>query len=480
MNVKIEITLTNDEYTEEGEQIQVQIEEHIPDGFQNLDKWEADVRRIGFQGMREMFRRGIELYEKHLLSEYKHKGKRCQTMKRGKLDFTLATAIGKVTFPRQRIFCKTCREWVIPLNEALGLHQEEQTLERTSLALQQLSSLYAVKQPYRLAAETVRNITQDPEVISHQQIKLIVDHQGDELRQYEEKNRKCISYGVVREIVDKVRTQHSRSPTRPAMCSATRPGQFYVCMDGILVRSNKGKGQWHEGKIGFLCTDKRVAVGKKGRLRIPNKRYISSYESSSVFGSRVYAEAVQMGMREYMEVIVLGDGARWIREVRKQCFPYAMYVLDWFHLNRKVCRAFRYTFPEDKVFRRKLRRPVTSLLWKGHKEDALKNLQEPYIRLLSEGKQVFLEKREGMKELIEYIQNNWEGIVDYCQMQKDGYLIASTLVEGAANLVVAKRQKKRHGMRWSRSGADSLCALRTLWLNGDWESYWRQLRKKSA
>jgi hypothetical protein len=72
MNVKIEITLTSDEYTEEAKQIQVQIEECIPDGFQNLDKWEADVRRIGFQGMREMFRHGIELYEKHLLSEYKY------------------------------------------------------------------------------------------------------------------------------------------------------------------------------------------------------------------------------------------------------------------------------------------------------------------------------------------------------------------------------------------------------------------------
>ena len=85
-----------------------------------------------------------------------------------------------------------------------------------------------------------------------------------------------------------------------------------------------------------------------------------------------------------------------------------------------------------------------------------------------------------MEELIAYVKSNWEGIVDYCQMQKNGYLIASTLVEGAANLVVAKRQKKRHGMRWSRSGADSLCALRTLWLNGDWEDYWSQRRRKSA
>ena len=56
MNIKIEITLTNDEYTEEAKEIQVQIEEQIPGGFQNLDKWEGDVRRIGFQGMRELYK----------------------------------------------------------------------------------------------------------------------------------------------------------------------------------------------------------------------------------------------------------------------------------------------------------------------------------------------------------------------------------------------------------------------------------------
>jgi hypothetical protein len=359
---------------------------------------------------------------------------------------------------------------VTPLNEALGLHDEEK--ERTSVALQQLSSLYALNQPYRQARETVRDITQDPEVISHQQIKLIVDQEGNRLRQYEEQKRKDISYGVIRKIVDEMRTGQSRSPTRS--------GQFYVCLDGIFVRSHKGKGNWHEGKIGFLCTDEREPVGSKGRLRIPNKRYVSSYEDSAVLGSRVYAEAVEMRMLEYREVIVLGDGARWIRAIRKQCFPYATYVLDWFHLNRKVCRAFRYTLPEDRVLRKKLRRPITTLLWKGQKEEALAHLKELYIQLLSEGKQVLVEKREGMKELVEYIQNNWEGIVNYRQMQKDGYLIASTLVEGAANLVVAKRQKKKQGMHWSRSGADNLCALRTLWLNGGWEGYWEQRRRKSA
>jgi hypothetical protein len=50
-----------------------------------------------------------------------------------------------------------------------------------------------------------------------------------------------------------------------------------------------------------------------------------------------------------------------------------------------------------------------------------------------------LEQDDGLQEFIEYVQNNWEGIVNYRDMYKAGYLVASSLVEKAADLVVAKR-----------------------------------------
>ena len=54
--------------------------------------------------------------------------------------------------------------------------------------------------------------------------------------------------------------------------------------------------------------------------------------------------------------------------------------------------------------------------------------------------------------------------------------MASSLVEKAADLVVAKRHKKRQGMHWAHTGADSVAALRTLWLNEpDWQEYWEGL-----
>jgi len=466
MKIKVQITLTDDEYTEETKEIQVQIEESIPDGLQNLDQWENDVRKIGFESMRELFKCGIESFEKKLLSGYEHKDKNCHTVKRGWLDFTLATVFGKVTFQRQRIWCKKCGKWVTPLNDALGLHEEEK--ERTTLALQQLASLCAINQPYRQAEKMVREITQDSEVISHQQVKLIVDQEGNQRRQSEEQDRNHVSMNVIRGILN-------RQPLSP-----TRIGQLYICMDGIYIRSHIGKGNWQEGKVGFICTNEREPIGHKGRQRIPVKRYISSFENSTIFGSRVYAEAVKMGLFQYAEVFVLGDGARWIREIRHQCFRNAVYILDWYHLHRKVCDTFRQTFAVEKELRQKLRRPITGCLWKGQKEEALGKLKELYLQLLSEGKKELLSQRNGLEELIAYIESNWEGIVDYCQMQKAGYMIASTLVESAANIVVAKRQKKRQGMHWSRTGADNLSALRTLWLNDDWKDYWKHRCKKAA
>jgi hypothetical protein len=45
--VKIEVTISSDDNT--NEENKIQIEESIPDGFQNLDKWEQCVRKIGFK-----------------------------------------------------------------------------------------------------------------------------------------------------------------------------------------------------------------------------------------------------------------------------------------------------------------------------------------------------------------------------------------------------------------------------------------------
>ncbi len=189
-------------------------------------------------------------------------------------------------------------------------------------------------------------------------------------------------------------------------------------------------------------------------------------------------EALRLAVGSYKEIFVIGDGARWIRKIREQCFPEAIYILDWYHLRDKVYTALRLTLSGWNSCSKTIYRKVIKLLWRGLKEKALGELKLLRIQLLSEGKQKRLEQREGLDELIAYMESNWEGIVNYRDMYKAGYLIASSLVEKAADLVVAKRQKKKQGMHWTQMGADNLCALRTLWLNGDWEEYWQDRREE--
>jgi hypothetical protein len=88
---------------------------------------------------------------------------------------------------------------------------------------------------------------------------------------------------------------------------------MYICLDGVFVRNNAGKDRFHEGKVGFIYTDERESAGN--RLRILNKRYVSSFEDSYVFGGRLRGEALRLAMRAYKEVFIIGDGAGFERYV---------------------------------------------------------------------------------------------------------------------------------------------------------------------
>ena len=464
MKIKVEITLTIDEYTKDARKTQVQIEEHIPEGFQSLDAWEQNVRNIGFRSMRMLFSNGIELYEEKMLSEYIHKDSDCHTIKRGLREFTLKTAFGKVKFPRRRVFCKTCNQWITPIDKALGLHDDEH--EKATAGFKELSCLCSVKQPYRQATETIRHVTQDPEIVSHEEVRQIVQEEGKQVRQREEEDRSDAVFGFVRTLLNR--------PDRPPPSS----GRLYICMDGTFVRSSAGKNQFYEGKVGFICTDARQSAGN--RLKIPLKRYISSFQDTYVFGGRVRGQALRMGIRLYREVFIIGDGARWIREIREQRFPGTVYILDWYHLRERLYLALKLTLPNDETRRNDNFSTLNSYLWIGMKHEALQALRELYIQMLPEVKREALDQPEGLRELIFYIKSNWEGIIDYQDMSHKGYLVASSLVEKAVDLVIAKRQKKSQGMHWSRMGADNICALRTLWLNGDWKDYWCERKEKAA
>ena len=466
--VKVDVTLINEDATSEPTEIRCRIEERIPGDWTGVDEWEQQVRHIGFSAMRRLFCCGIQLMEQQLLATWTHRDQTCRLVKRGKTGITLATLFGKVRVARQRVLCRTCQQWLIPVNGSLGLGEEP--CEAMTCGFKELLSFCALHQPYRQAQRMVGRITQDDGSTSFKQIHRIATREGARVRKREDDDKEQTFHEAARPWME------GRPPPSP---EELIDGVLYICLDGIYVRACPGRKRWREAKVGFLCTDAREVVGRR-KKRVPTKRYVSGFVSGATLMRKVYAEALELGFGRYREVFVVGDGAGWVRTIHRDAFSTAVYVLDWYHLREKVRRAFRQSLPDDDKERRRQRKEVLADFWMGRKKMALHRLEALRARLVAQGRPDILTPRGGLNELIGYVENNWDGIIDYGTMQEPGYMVASSLVEKAADLVIAKRQKKLQGMHWGWYGADGVAALRTLWLNDDWEAYWEGQRRKAA
>jgi hypothetical protein len=73
-----------------------------------------------------------------------------------------------------------------------------------------------------------------------------------------------------------------------------------------------------------------------------------------------------------------------------------------------------------------------------------------------------------LEEAITYVENQREWIGNYQQWQEAGYPVGSGLVERGVSVVINPRMKRR-GMRWKRTNANAVVALRVRLLNAAWD-----------
>jgi len=389
-------------------------------------------------------------------------------VRRGRIPVELTSTVGKVRVHRQRLFCKRCREWITPLNEELDLHGHGNG--RLTRSFREMACDCGSSQPYRQAQRMLGRITHDPSVTSMKQVQRVVGREGRRLRAAEDEKYHAVSSQIVTDVQD-------RNPLPEPI-----EGVLYVVVDGIWVRSCLGRRRWREGKVARICTEEREAVGRKGRQRVVDSRYVSSFKPVGVFSERVWVDAIRMGYGSRKQTIVLGDGARWIPSMRRRYFPKGIYVLDWFHLRRKVARTFRRVFPEKSRRRVRWYLEIRNDLWEGRREEAVAKLQQLRDDISAQAHMknpIARQGRDALADLLGYLRNNWEGVIDYGCWRDAGYMVASSLVEKAGDIVVAKRQKKRQGMHWSHHGSEAVSALRTLWLNGEWDQHWKPSQKRA-
>lgn len=235
------------------------------------------------------------------------------------------------------------------------------------------------------------------------------------------------------------------------------PGRLYICIDAAKAHTD---GAWHDIKTGVVFEGKRPpSTSKSLRDEMKSAVYVAAQDGCDEFGRRVYAQAVLSGLRRAKEVVVLGDGAEWIWNLVLTHFPGCVQILDYYHACEHIWELAGVLYGKDT--------PACKRWAKEHCDRLEEQGPASLLRSLRRRKGKTPEQKEAIRLQLGYFEDH-KGRMNYPAYKARGMMIGSGPVESACKVVVNQRLKQA-GMRWTKTGADSILALRTAVLSGQTE-----------
>ncbi len=235
---------------------------------------------------------------------------------------------------------------------------------------------------------------------------------------------------------------------------------LYILTDGAAVNTrieDENGSTWRENKLVMAFTSKDMIKRRDGNHIITKKEYGAYIGSVEEFKKYMLNVAIKAGYCKVKNVVIISDGATWIRNACKEIFPDAIQILDKFHLVENLYTYAKYKYGEDEKAYTKWVKTIMNNIERGKKEKALKLLEkEDYSKL-----------PKGIPNVLIYVKNNIDKI-DYQIYQEKGYFIGSGAIE-SGNKVVLQRRCKQAGMRWSVCGAQYILTLKSKWESALWK-----------
>jgi hypothetical protein len=400
------------------------------------------------------------------------------------------TLLGKVTFRRAYYQCvvaadraegqqmggaagevsqqEVCTHGEAPADERWGVQGR-----RTSAGVQQAVSYLCASSTLEEAAETFSRLL--PLQMSARQALNLLQPLGEALQEQED--------AQVRALWEQASQARTVSP--PLL--ATQQDwidRLYIELDGVLARLRRGSvpleeqerkrsgDVYREVKVGAVFEASRgpersglapgVFVDQAGQ-----KHYVARRGKAEDFGKLLYALAVQYGLQQAQQVVVLGDGAVWIWRLVAEHFPGAVQIVDIWHAREhvwKVARAvFGPTMPEAGAWAEH----ACSLLVEGKIEDLVTEI----VVLPPVPPEPGATRSVPDIERDSFISN--AARMRHPAFRAQGMHVGSGIAEAACKTVVSTRAK-RTGMRWTPEGLDAVLAARTAVLNDTYDAFCEQ------
>ncbi|MEO8954475.1 MAG: UPF0236 family protein [Ktedonobacteraceae bacterium] len=267
-------------------------------------------------------------------------------------------------------------------------------------------------------------------------------------------------------------------------CSVRGPSikRLYSETDGVMARIRRGSVSMEDAEVkrqGDVYREIKVGAvfeGIPGRERsdlVPGVfldepgpiTYVARRLTVEEFGRLLYALAQQCGVDRAREVVILGDGARWIRHIVEEHFPQAVQIVDLYHAREHLWNVANAVYGPGTPQGAAWAKQADDLLSHGQIEDLVQRIEQlPSIPALPHASRSIPEIEA------EYFLSNAQRM-RYPTFRAKGMHIGSGIAEAACKTVVSTRAKKS-GMRWTPDGLDAVLALRTCVLNQSYDSFW--------
>jgi hypothetical protein len=219
-----------------------------------------------------------------------------------------------------------------------------------------------------------------------------------------------------------------------------------------------------------------------GRILSKNKGsrslgFVRTIDSNHTASNRLIKRLCELGPMTD-DVTVLTDGDPGLRGLLMSALPKATHILDWFHLTRRLTVLKRVLHGKEAIgqfpssYHDRLCRHLESLkwrLWHGYRGGAINRILALLftLRLPSiTGKRPAVSLRRLIKELMRYLKNNLDSLVNYGRRYRNGQRISTAFMESAVNQLIDKRMSKSQQMRWSPMGAHLLLQVRAELVDG--------------
>ncbi len=343
----------------------------------------------------------------------------------------LITRHGEFPLVRPYYYCSPCKAGFAPLDAQLGLDRGSTTVQ-----IRRWIARLCAKDAFAEATADLEEFT--GVALSVSQVERIAVHIGSSLALA-------------------LRQQAHLHQIGALPLPAIRPDRLYISMDGKFVplrnpwRRDGSQGslvcRFGECKTGVVYEAKPGPAGDRGVAR---RAYVATMGDVTEFGPLIATLAHTHGHHLAREVVVLNDGAPWIRLVCAAYFPNAVEILDYRHATEHLWKVANARFGEES-------REGTE--WVAAREAELNADQVPAVLdALAAWEPKSAEKRQLRDTEYRFFAQNAERM-RYKTFQEKGYHIASGVIESACGHVVGQRLDEA-GMHWREANADAIVCLR--------------------